>query len=120
MSAIYISKLNNEVEKNIRHSKYSLEEIEHIKANISEIINMGKKRFALVLTILGVCAFTVSILGISKGGINEAWIVSTLGIIPIMAIIVGFIWFIGIGNLKNNYNRAVRKGYPEYVDRLRL
>ncbi|WP_066889743.1 hypothetical protein [Clostridium nigeriense] len=120
MPAIYISKLNNEVKKNIRNRKYSLEEVEHIKANISQTINMRKKSIPKIIAIFVGVIFTILILGIIKAGIDKVMIFSVLTTIPIVVIIMGFIWFSGIGILKIEYNMAVRKGYPEYVDRLLL
>ncbi|MBE6053278.1 MAG: hypothetical protein E7212_05085 [Clostridium sartagoforme] len=120
MSTIYIAKLNKEVKRGIANHRYSLEEVEHVKANIGETINMRKKTFRFVIIGISVVVIALSILTLIQTDFNEAAIFSVLLMIPISVIIIVFAWFISAGHLKNQYNRAVKKGYPEHIDKLRL
>ena len=118
MSMIYILTLNNEVKKNIKNHRYSLEEMEGIKASISETVNTKKKGLPLLFTVIVAIISIVSILGFIKGGINKVMIYFILMMIVIVVASMGFAWFVCVGSLKSQYNRAVKKGYPEYIDRL--
>jgi len=67
-----------------------------------------------------VAVVALSILTIMQTGIDKVTIKNLLSAILSAAIVLVFVWFISAGNLKNQYNSAVKKGYPEHCDRLRL
>lgn len=116
MARIYVTSLNKEIKREIADAKYSLEEIKFIKENVSEMLHRKNKAFRLVVILFGVLA--IALLGITI--IKGAPIVPVLLTILCLVITVGLSWFLSIGNFKCQYNHAVKKGYPEYVDELCL
>lgn len=116
MSRIYVTHLNYEVRKNIKNRKYPLDEVKRIKVNVEELFNMRKKRFKLVFSIFSVLAIALLGLSVAEG----TPIVFVFKIIPYFLIPMLILWLIGAGLLKYEYNSAIKKGYPENIDDLRL
>lgn len=112
----YYVKLDRYIKRAIRKGECSLEEVKRIRNNLEETIKINNKRFGKILIVIFVIMVVLGILSLFQG----TPIILFLEMIPMYFVIFAICWFACVGNLKFEYNLAVRKGYPEYKKELFL
>lgn len=120
MIVIYTSKLNKELKQNIMNHAYSLQEMNENQNRIKDIVNTRQKGFRRVLISMIAVTVLILILTLIETGFHSGMFFGDIGILIFVIMIPVFLWFLYVGNLKNQYNKAVKQGYPEYADKLHL
>ena len=118
MAAIYISKLNPELKKNIKEQNYSVEQMKVIKAKLEEEMNKRQKKVRLVLIILMCIIIYMAMTMFMLMGATPVFFI-TLGMTIIFSAIAIFgAWVAGMGLVKKQYNDLVMNSYLNYSDEL--
>lgn len=118
MASLHITKLNKGIKKNILQRNYSIEEVLQIKEGVNQVLVDRKKGMRLAKIILAsVCVLMLVMLGMTMGLTKLFWIISAMTVAGVMVAFV-FAWFATSGLFKWQYNNAVKKAYPDEIERL--
>lgn len=120
MTRIYIASLNREVREKICRQVYSTEELHQIKALLERSLDQKKKGFSRAVLITMLIAIVLLVTSVLQAGTTPAIAVAGLAIGGIIVITLLFTWYAAIGRLREQYNRALKKGYPQCWDEFHL
>ena len=120
MTRIYIASLNREVREKICRQAYSTEELHQIKALLARSLDQKKKGFSRAVLITMLIAIVLLVTSVVQAGTTPAIAVAGLASGGIIVITLLFTWYAAIGRLREQYNRALKKGYPQCWDELHL
>ena len=113
MVKIHVASLNQEVKKKILNHAYSTQEMHKLQEQMKNILENKKKGMRRAVGIcFAVVIFTVVLL-ISKTGWTKAVFFSISSMLMILFLIFSLVWYLQIGKMRLEYNRAVMKGYPK-------
>lgn len=126
MSVTLMTKaLTREAVKAISDGRMDKFDLKKTRKNVAEYVEPVKKRFTVACALLATMTLLMgvsTVMNISKNGPVDH--VTLLGIFaPILIFLVlafGFIGWLSFGRIKGQFNRALKKGYPELYEELRL
>lgn len=118
MSGIYVQKLNPKLKQNIADKVYTISEMAQIRKKVETQIattQKGVRRAVITLLVIAVVLLCMTAAQIGTGMIFR---VSVAGTACIGIIVLAAVWVAGIGLIKYQFNRAVRKAYPGHPELL--
>ena len=117
--------LTREAVKAISDGRMDKFDLKKTRKNVAEYVEPVKKRFTVACALLATMTLLMgvsTVMNISKNGQVDH--VTLLGIFaPILIFLVlafGFIGWLSFGRIKGQFNRALKKGYPELYEELKL
>lgn len=113
MARIESSSLHPELKKNLIHHAYTAKEMIQIQKQMKRIVDTRKKGFHRAAFVCLAVMILLAVLTFSRTGFSEAALFSILLTCVLFFPILGLVWYLQIGKMKGQYNRAVAKGYPE-------
>jgi len=117
--------LTREAVKSISTGQMDKFDLKKTRKNVSEYVEPVKKRFMLALVLLATMTLLMgasTVLNISKNG-HVDFVTLLFVFVPIilfLAIAFGFIGWLSFGRISGQFNRALKKGYPELYEELKL
>ena len=118
-------KLTREAVKAISAGRMEKFDLKKLRMNVYEYVEPVKKRFTLALVLLTAMTLLMgATTAINLGNSGELDFVTLLFIfvpmILFLAIAFGFIGWLSFGRITGRFNRALKKGYPELYEELRI
>ena len=117
--------LTKENAKMISAGRMEKFDLKKLRMNVYEYVEPVKKRFTLALVLLTAMTLLMgATTAINLGNSGELDFVTLLFIfvpmILFLAIAFGFIGWLSFGRITGRFNRALKKGYPELYEELRI
>ena len=117
--------LTREAVKAISDGRMDKFDLKKTRKNVAEYVEPVKKRFTLALVLLTAMTLLMgATTAINLGNSGELDFVTLLFIfvpmILFLAIAFGFIGWLSFGRITGRFNRALKKGYPELYEELRI
>jgi len=120
MVSFYYNTLNKELKKAIYAKSISTEDLRRIYEKIKQENNKKKKTINMVMIFLAVLLIIICVTTSFEIEDLEFMKFMLLLLIPIIAIIYFLVYFSQIGIMKMQFNRAIKKNYPELASELVL
>ncbi len=117
--------LTKEAAKAIAAGRMDKFDLKKTRKNVAEYVEPIKKRFSLACVLLAAMTLlmgTSTVMNISKNGpVDFVTLLFVFApIILFLAIAFGFIGWLSFGRMTGQFNRALKKGYPELYEELKL
>ena len=118
MVRIYLQKLNPKLKRNILERRYTVSELEQVRKKVEQQIKTTQTGFRRAAVILfAVAAVVLCMTAAQIGAGTMFWFCTAcVALIGIAALTAA--WAAGFGIMKYQFNRAVKKAYPEHPDHL--
>ena len=118
-------KLTKEAVKEIAAGRMEKYDLQKTRKNVVEYVEPVRKRFTLALILLATMVLLMgvsTVVNISKTGPVdfETLLFIFVPIILFLTIAFGFIGWLSFGRISGQFNRALKKGYPELYDELKI
>lgn len=117
--------LTKEAVKEIAAGKMEKYDLKKTRKNVVDYVEPVKKRFLpalILLTTMVLLMGTSSVIDMSKSGPVD-FVTLLIIFIPMLlfiAIAFGFIGWLSFGRITGQFNRALKKGYPDLYDELKI
>ena len=115
MAGLYVSRLERDMRMDIERSRYSEMELEGIRCILQRTVDARGKAARIAAAVL--VAFDVFYVWAeffaNPNHVMGAFVFSMTVLVVLEVLIWWFVWFIQIGLLKRDFNRAVEHGYPQ-------
>lgn len=115
MTRLYVSRLERDMRMDIERSRYSEKELEGMRCILQRTVDARGKAARIAAAVLVVFdAFYVWVEFFANANhVMGAFVFSMTVLVVLEVLIWWFVWFIQIGLLKRDFNRAVERGYPQ-------
>lgn len=115
MAGLYVSRLERDMRMDIERSRYSEMELEGIRCILQRTVDArGKAARIAAAVLVAFDAFYVwAEFFTNPNHVMGAFAFSMTVLVVLEVLIWWFVWFIQIGLLKRDFNRAVERGYPQ-------
>ena len=120
MARFYYATLNKELKESICARALSPEQLKVTYARIKNQKNKKMKTLNIVMVCVAVGAIVMEALTFSKINNQEVIVLMLLLTIPIIAVVYALVYVSQIGIITIQFNAAIRKGYPELANELKL
>ena len=117
--------LTKESVKEIAAGRMEKYDLQKIRKKVSDYVEPVRKRFTLALILLATLVLLMgvsTVVNISKAGPVDfvTLLFIFVPMILFLAIAFGFIGWLSFGRISGQFNRALKKGYPELYDELKI
>lgn len=122
MAGLYVSRLERDMRMDIERSRYSEMELEGIRCILQRTVDARGKaaRIAAAVLVAFDTFYVWAEFFANPNHVMGAFAFSMTVLVVLEVLIWWFVWFIQIGLLKRDFNRAVERGYPQlFTCRLR-
>ena len=120
MARIFVMTLGKEMERSILRHEYSFEQMTQMRDMLQKQLD-NKRRAMRRVTFFSL--FTAAVLAAMtalQAGMTPAVAVSFVVMLFFILVALAFAWFACVSHWKRQYNKAVEKGYPQFLSELHL